>query len=166
MSGFPQASVSSVFGRTGAVVATAGDYTATQVGAAPGTSVESYIGAAVPLVANTPTAITSVSLTAGTWLITARCIDTTANATPTDCEAWIGPTSASATGAYASSFTAAGTFVGGNTYGGNVVAKVVTLATPTVVYLNALQAVGAGSISAATPEGTPNASGITAVRIA
>ncbi len=133
---------------------------------APGNSVESYIGADVALAATTNVAVTSVVLGAGTWLVTARCVNTTAESTPTAFEAWIGPNSASITGAYAAAFTAAGTLAGGNIDPYLVIVKTVVLAVSTTVYLNAQQSAGTGAIKAASSLGNPNVSGITAVRIA
>lgn len=63
--------VSSVFTRTGAVVATAGDYTPTQVGAAPAiTTTGSSLNATVSLIGNSATAvISSGNLAPGTYLV-------------------------------------------------------------------------------------------------
>ena len=133
---------------------------------APGTSVESYITANVGLVAATGTEITSVALSAGTWLVTGRACLNVLGALVTAGELWIGPDSALATGVYAGSYGGAGVVAGGDEDLYISVTKVVTLAADTTVYLNA-DAQGAMTVLAAdTFLSLAAVTGITAVRIA
>ena len=131
-------------------------------------TVESYISAAVNGF-QAITNLTSVSLAAGTWVITGRAalINTTGPSAPVT--VFIGPTSASATSAYASASGVLGELSGGYAYCQSLsVTKTVVLASATTVYLEAAcstQAVNA----IATDEaglGIGNQTGITAVRIA
>jgi hypothetical protein len=128
-----------------------------QTSGAPGTTVESYITAAVPLTANTPTAITSVTLGAGTWLISAQIQLSGYGSNNT---LWIGPNGASTTGAYQGKSSVDGTMS---------LQKSVTLTATTTVYLN-FQSSSAFSVEPNTTVfsglNTPNSSGITAVQTA
>lgn len=129
---------------------------------APGTTIESYITENVVLSDSASTAVTSVTLSAGTWLIAAS-VDIEASSGG-NYSIWIGPNSASTTGAYkgdARFLSAAG--------GADAdlqLVKSVTLATTTTVYLNVGGSVGAGSTALATSVSLslPNVTGITAVR--
>lgn len=146
-----------------------GSVTITNTGGsgAPGTTVESYIGTDANLPQNSATNITNVSLAAGTWLITARAsivLSTAGGGILFDL--WIGPTSGSATSAYAAAQ--------GPIYGESAepayatLQKSVTLGSTTTVYLIAqTNAAATNTIKAASwIASIPNVSGITAVRTA
>ncbi len=136
--------------------------------------VESYVTATESLNASTPVNLTSVSLAAGTWFITASAFLATTEATSSEYLAgiWIGPTSASASGGY----TGANTVLQGTTPANaiswcNLVAtQVVVLTATTTVYLVA-EMTGTGVAYATTSANinsttVPNVTGITAVKIA
>jgi len=129
------------------------------------TSVESYIGADVSLTASTIVNIMSVSLATGTWLIQARVYGYGTNVTAGSLEAWIGPTSASTTGAYASGGMFIGSAASGVQAGEVAITKVVTLAVTTTVYLigKCNQAITAKATT--DLYALPNCTGITAVKI-
>lgn len=112
--------------------------------------------------------ITSLTLSPGTWLIlgSMTIISTGATLTQTSVDLWLGPNSASATGAYASATGRVGDVTGG---GGETlaidVATVQTFSASTVVYLNCdvnetvtieWESVGSSA---------PNATGIIAVQL-
>ena len=138
------------------------------------TSDSSFITSAVTLAQTTATNLTSLSLAAGTWLINWQLVFEASGGSAgadIECDGWIGPNSASSTGAYSSS----GFYqqVGVNAPYDQCVAgsAIVTLTTTTTVYLQALgYASSAGAtvtIDNGSPyEGAPNASGMTAVKIA
>jgi hypothetical protein len=103
--------------------------------------------------------ITSVSLTAGTWLVSAQALVSVVS------DFALSPTSASNTGAYVSTSTySAG---GSPTYANAYMTKVITIATTTTVYL-VVYGKSSGTVyyQSQTGSATPNATGITAVRIA
>jgi hypothetical protein len=104
--------------------------------------------------------ITSVSLTAGTWLVTAQALVNR----PSDLA--LSPTSASNTSAYVSTSAYSGSTTStANAY----MTKVITLASTTTVYLivyNGGSTTGSVFASSVNGSSTPNATGITAVRIA
>jgi hypothetical protein len=132
----------------------------------PGTVVEAYIAGTVNISDSSPTNITSVSLVAGTWLIVARanfvCL---AGPSPTD--AWIGPTSASATGLYAADSISLGDLNYGVLSQGSVtIAKSVTLGSTTTVHLEAIAGdTGVVAQDVGIYDGS-DLTGITAVRTA
>lgn len=128
---------------------------------------ESFITSQVTLTtASTYYNIASVALAAGTWLITARFFVQYTGAIG-KIDGLIGPNSASVTAAYAATSTAIGGVVGGDDDGNLVITKVVVLAAPATVYLNAIANVGGAVVQATALEsGVGNASGITAVQIA
>lgn len=101
--------------------------------------------------------ITSVSLTAGTWLVSAQALVSKA------ADLALSPTSASNTSAYVSISTVSSSF----SYGSAYMTKVITLATTTTVYL-VVYGTSSGTVYYQSQAGstTPNATGITAVRIA
>ena len=105
----------------------------------------------------------SISLTAGTWLVTVNALlSTTTNGS---CRISIGPTSASETGAYVGFYPLGSTTAGQVQLSAN---RVIVLASTTTVYLNAgYYITGAGNlIATAGPGLVPNATEIVAVRIA
>ena len=129
------------------------------------TTLESYISSPVSLSANTPAAVTSVSLAAGTWLVVARCMITQGNATTT-VDAWIGTTSASVTGALA---VASGVILNNASGGAAYLAltEVVTVGSTTSIFFNAESTQSGGQVSSASLVGAlTKLSGVTAVRIA
>ena len=104
----------------------------------------------------------SISLTAGTWLVTVNAVLSTTTAG--GCTISIGPNSASATGAYC------GFYPTGSTTALLALSatRVIVLASTTTVYLNAgYYIAGAGNLEAISgPLGVPNATELVAVRIA
>ena len=134
-------------------------------GGAPGTTVQSYITSNVTVAKNTNTNITSISLTAGTWLINAQAEANTAGYNGYSTWLWIGPTSASTTSAYSLGVTAIGS---NDSYGSIWVNYSITLATTTTVYLNCRNDATGGVTIVANDVFTniPNVSGLTAVRTA
>ena len=134
-------------------------------GGAPGTTVQSYITSNVTVAKNTNTNITSISLTAGTWLINAQAEANAASSLGYSTWLWIGPTSASTTSAYSLGVTAIGS---NDTYGSIWVNYSITLATTTTVYLNCRNDATGGVTIVANDVFTniPNVSGLTAVRTA
>jgi hypothetical protein len=202
-------SVASVFGRTGAVVSTSGDYSVAQVtGAAPIasptftgtpaaptatvgtnttqlattafvlanapavslTNAESYISADVTLMnGGGYYNITSVALAAGTWLVTGRMLLDNATGVGGTVELWLGPNSGSLTGAYAATDCGLSS-VPLSGMGCPDITKIITLASPTTVYLNAVTNVAGGEVGVVVKHYSlisliANVTGITAVKI-
>lgn len=137
-----------------------------KVGGAALSYVESYITANVTMTtASTPYELTSVSLSAGTWIVTARAY-LVLNAAGSSTDLWIGPNSASTTGCYATATTDTGSSAGELDRSSPTVIKVVSLSSTTTVYLNAESA--AAGVTAAylgAFSGNINSTGITAVKI-
>lgn len=108
--------------------------------------------------------VTSVTLSAGTWLIFFSCLNYHASSGG-ESEVWVSANSASTTGTYfGASIEKAGNASGYTSIGS---VGIVVLATPTTVYLNAVSAnSGSAAVALGPLESTPNQSGITAVRIA
>ena len=132
------------------------------------TYAESYITANVSVAAATMVAVTSLSLAAGTWLVTARAFGYDGTSTPGVLALNISPNSASSTGAYAGANVGVGTGAGGVENSSLTIIKVVVLTATTTIYLNAF-ATNASTVIAVdgnvTPN-TPNMSGISAIQIA
>ena len=102
--------------------------------------------------------ITSVSLTAGTWLVSAQALSSVA------ADFALSPTSASNTSAYVSTSTYNGT---GTPILSAYMTKIITVATTTTVYLIGYgKASGTIYYQSQNGSNTPNATGITAVKIA
>jgi hypothetical protein len=130
------------------------------------TYVESFIGTDVS-VASTTADITSVSLAAGTWLIQAQAtVNYPANA-GSSLEMWLGPTSASVTGAYGGASFYSGVTTTQSTYYNGSIRKMVVLGSTTTIYLTGYSQSVTSIFKAATlQQHIPNATGITAVKIA
>ena len=129
------------------------------------TYVESFIVSPVTLTASSITNITSVSLTAGTWLVLGRMYVTTNSASQSIIDMWLGTSSASTTGALA----AAGAITGlaSSTNGQTIeLSKVLVVGTTENVYLNAIAGQTSGAQAVSTTESLGSVTGITAVRIA
>ena len=181
--------VSSVFGRTGAVIAASGDYTdelvtnsPTQLMTAKGdlitasapntlarlpigtigqvptvqasgvlayatpaggsiTSLSSFIPSNVSL-SGSPTNITSLSLTTGTWLVMFTALVQTILSGGETSEIWIGPSSASRSGAYCSTEFGANSVTGGNILASQTGVAIVTVASTTTIYLEGDASIG------------------------
>ena len=130
-------------------------------------SIESYITANITYsVLATPIDVTSVSLAAGTWLVTARVLFSRTVGSIGLVGAWLGPTSVSGVGAYAGTETETGNFAGGDEMVQLVITKILSLAVVTTVYLEVQSAVSGSVQFEATTATVPNATGITAVKIA
>ena len=111
--------------------------------------------------------VTSVSLAAGTWLISAMAVISSTGASLGATDIWIGPNSASTTGAYGATGSEVTGHTGVNTDLALSLTQIVVLASPATVYLNAASATALANVLAASPEESlGNVSGMTAVKIA
>lgn len=130
--------------------------------------VESYRTTNVTFSATVPINIASVALGAGTWIVIARCDLFNSGTGNSYAEFYIGPNSASLTAAYASQSTSSPGSTLGDTRISLCLAKEVVLAAPTTVYFGAASNGAAVDqiIAASAVNGIPNASGITAIRVA
>ena len=133
--------------------------------------VESYIATTVVIstVAATPIDITSVSLGAGTWLITGRARTINGSTAGQNfVDLWLGPTSASITNAYADSSSCLAE-AGNSAYAYEsevVVTKVVVLGATTTVYLTCETSTTGAIVGRGYADSSlGNISGITAVKI-
>ncbi len=134
------------------------------------TSASSFIGGPVSLTASTPANITSLTLAAGTWLLTGQgCIDNTTAATVIAAQLWIATTSA---GDRSTAITGAEMYTGGTTAS---TAHIVSLACSCIVapaitttyYLVGELAGGAGTVGSVLAADTIiNLSGLVAIRVA
>ena len=125
-------------------------WTPTTPTAAALTTVSSVVTSNVALTASTATNITSISLTAGTWLISATC-SIYNNGAPSPITIWVGPTSASYTSAY---FGAANNGVSQNYNYNNSTTGQVVLASTTTVYFGAQIWYVAGTVYSKDPNAT------------
>jgi hypothetical protein len=138
-------------------------------GEAMGLVIESYIGGSVAVNASAVN-LTSVALTPGTWLITGSALlywgGSTSVATPVD--VWLGPNSASASGAYKATTTTIGNAAGALQVGAVEITRPITLTSATTVYLEAKAqaAEGTTALQDALVTSAPNVTGISATRIA
>ena len=141
---------------------------ATPSGGGSLTTVESYITSDVTLAtAGVYYNVTSVSLAAGTWLVTARALMTFGTATVTPVDIFIGPTSASVTGAYAATSVELGSGAGTVELESAVIVKSITLAVTTTVYLIGYPGNNGPVVKHASVNSSlPGATGITAVKTA
>lgn len=130
-----------------------------------GTFVESYITGTVALGATTIVNITSVTLAAGTWLVTGRAYMHLTTATLGHGDLWLGPTTASVTSAYAATTFSMGDIAGGTEEQSVSLTKVITLTTSTVVFLEAYCTEASTAENNSLEKTIGNCSGITAVRI-
>lgn len=132
-----------------------------------GNVVTSYITSNVSVGATTYVNLTSVTLGAGTWLLTARALLGKTSTTDYVCDIFLGPTSASKTSAYCGATAVFGESAEGVEYGTTTLTYVVTLSASTTIYL---EAYSSGALTDAyyetIEESIPNATGITAVRVA
>ena len=143
----------------------------TGVGGGALSYVESFLsGAFISVPASTPTNIVSVSLSAGTWVIHAQGnMENNSTTTHSVVDAWIGPTSASSTSAYAAMTTFIGADVtASGPYQEVSIHKVVVLSATTTVYFSVNMS-QAGEVGFETSQVTPavtTMSGISALKIA
>ena len=140
-------------------------------GGAPGTTVSSFITAQVDnLTASTFANITSISLTAGTWLINYQSFVYNQASGNNNVSLFIGTTSASSTGLYASVATILGTASLNYSYGQQISGVYsITLSSTTTIYLNGYNTKAAtyyNSLSPASFAAGINVTGIVAVRTA
>jgi len=135
----------------------------------PLTTVSNFLtGSNLGPAANTIANVTSISLTAGVWMITACCLIENTASTIGYATLFLGPNSNSTIGAYASSSKTIGNATGAEYYVTMNINALVTLASTTTVYLNIDLANGSGPyvIYVNSLVGSiPNATGITAVKI-
>ena len=128
--------------------------------------VQAYLAADVALTAAANAELVSVDLAAGTWLVNAYVLVQGPNGATASADAWIGPTSASVTGAYASASTVIGNAAGGAFWAEMSFSSVLVLTATTTVYLNAFAA-GSAEVYATSKQLTiPNSTGITALKFA
>ena len=137
---------------------TAADWQTPSAGAL--TNAQSFISATI---AYTTAAVnvTSLSLAAGTWLVSA--LLTILNGSTTESmDIWIGTSSASTTGELVSSSAQ----LGASSYGSLYLTGIVTVASTTTMYLNFKSAAGSGTIQyLSVANNLANITGMTAVKI-
>ena len=135
-------------------------------GGAPGTTVSSFITNNVTLAGTTN--ITSISLTAGTWLISYQAtVNNNSTINTQAFDFFIGPTSATLTGAYSSISTSTGKTINGYAYINSACGTYsLTIASTTTVYFNIYSSSGATAFSSSYSQGLPNVTGITAIKTA
>lgn len=128
----------------------------------------SYLTTNPSLSANAATTLTSVALAAGTWLIQAQaCILNSSSTSNGEIDLWVGPNSASQVGAYAGSFATYGEAAATHDGGAEVsLLCVVVLASPATVYLVAGPTTNVSVLHISQGWSTPNATGMTCVKIA
>lgn len=130
-------------------------------------TVSSYITGTVTPSATTITNITSVALTPGTWRLNASLLIDYGTATAGEADYWLGPNSASITGAYTGSSSSPGMVVGGEERQPIMLSAIVTVTVATTVYLQVYMSVGGVIVKFQTDLlGVANVTGITAVKIA
>ena len=128
--------------------------------------VQAYLAADVALTSAANAELVSVDLAAGTWLVNAYVLVVGPNGTTVSADAWIGPTSASVTGAYASA-SAVLNDTGSTLFWAEMsFSSVLVLTATTTVYLNAFAAGTAEVYALSKQLSIPNSTGITAVKIA
>ena len=130
------------------------------------THASAYLATNVALAAATYTNIVSVALGAGTWLILGRMLAFTSAATARTVYAFLSPTSAALTGAYAVTGAGVGVSAGGESLIGMNVNAIVTLAAATTVYMVARSTTTVTVFYESPTPILPHATGLVAVRIA
>jgi hypothetical protein len=143
-------------------------YTASgiQVALAGLTVASTYISSTVPVSATTPTNVTSLALSAGTWLILASGYAKLTTATLGHQDWWLGPTTASKTGAYVACSESMGDIAGGTEDGSATLVTVQVFASTTTVYLETYASEATTVQSASVEETIANVTGILAIKIA
>ena len=162
MSGFPQPSIvpANGYGITG-------NTGLTPTPAVGLTTVESFIASPVAGTGATQQ-VTSLALPAGTFIITGMADYNNGGTLTENVELFIGPNSASVTGAYGGAEASAeGSVQGSDSRRSLSFTKKVTLAAPTTVYLNS-SAIGTTSsfLAVSAALSIPNVTGLLALRIA
>lgn len=128
-------------------------------------SVSSYIGSTVAVGATTFTNITSVSLSPGTWLIYGSVMSHLTTATLGHQDVFLGPTTASKTGAYVAASNSIGDIAGGVEECSLDVITVQTFTTQTTVFLETYSSEATTVEPTSTEQTIANCSGILAVKI-
>ena len=127
-----------------------------------GTGVESYMTANLVMTSAVYNNLTSVSLAAGTWLVIGRGLFETTTTTTVDM--FLGPTSASKTGAYRAASALLGGVGGTDNDQYLTIARRITLATTTTVYLIAYPSVASCSaVAQSLQQSIGDVTGITAI---
>jgi hypothetical protein len=145
---------------------TTGSDTTFETFALGGTYAESYITSNVSVSASTPTNITSVSLTQGTWVVTARACLHLTTAVLGQADFFIGPTGASTSLAYAATSVSLGGVAGGVETATVSITKILVVSGTTTVYFECYATEAITVRYDSFQENIVNASGITAYRIA
>jgi hypothetical protein len=129
------------------------------------TFVATYIGTTVAIGATTTVNITSLALPVGTFHIIGTVLAKLTTATLGHMDAWIGPTSASKTGAYVAGTASMGNIAGGTEEDTIQLDTGITLTTPTTVYLEAYASEATTAESATTEQTIGNCTGILAFKL-
>lgn len=135
-------------------------------GAVALSTVSSFIGANVPLTANTPAQVTSVSLTAGTWLVTGGGRGRNNSASVANFDLWFGPNSASITGALGVGTSTLGISADDSDRQVPIAPFTVVVASTTTYYLNAECSQSALVAASGLFVAANVASGVTCLKIA
>jgi hypothetical protein len=129
------------------------------------TNVSSYISSTVAIAATTFVNITNVSLSAGTWLIMGTCYSKLTTATLGHMDVFLGPNSASKTGAYVAGSASMGDIAGGTEDDTVTIATVQTFTGTTTVYLEAYASEATTAQNISVEQSIANATGILAIKI-
>jgi hypothetical protein len=132
--------------------------------AAP-TIASTYIGSTVSIGATTITNVTSLTLSAGTWLIIGTCLSKLATATLGHADFWLGPNSASKTGAYVAATCSMGDIAGGTEEDTASLITVQTFTASQTVYLTGYASEATTAEPTTTEETISNATGILAIQL-
>lgn len=124
-----------------------------------------YISSTVALTATTFINVTSISLSAGTWLIVGSVLSHLTTTTLGHMDIFLGPNSASKTGAYVAASGSMGNLAGGSEETMLTVSTVQTLTTTTTVFLEAYCSETSTAENISTEQSIANVTGILAVKI-
>ena len=128
-------------------------------------TVSSYITSNVTLTATTAINITSLTLPPGTWLIVGSVVSHLTTATLGHVDFWLGPNSASATGAYVAATASMGDVAGGTEESDATLVAVVTFTSSTTVYLEGYASEASTAEHLSTEQSIPNVTGILAIQL-
>ena len=129
------------------------------------TYVSTYIGSTVAIGATTIVNVTSLSLGIGNWLIFGSCLSKLTTATLGHADFWLGPNSASKTGAYCAATCSMGDVAGGTEEDTANLVTAQTLTSTTTVYLAGYASEATTAEPTSTEQTIGNVTGILAVKI-
>lgn len=129
------------------------------------TNVSTFISSTVAVGATTFTNITSVSLSAGTWLIVGMALAHLTTATLGHMDVFLGPTTASKTNAYCADSFSIGDIAGGVEEASFDLVTIQTFTTTTTVFLEAYSSEATTIENTSTEQTIGNATGIVAIKI-